>query len=63
MCLFKRKSIFQKPTRQQKRKLMRDTIKLERKVRKRAIKTLNDPSIPQWIRNMKKAQLERRGFL
>lgn len=63
MCLFKRKSTVQKPTRQQRRKLMRDTVKLERKVRKKAVKTLNDPSIPLWIRNIKKSQLERRGFL
>lgn len=63
MCLFKRKPTVQKPTRQQIRKLMRDTVKLERKVRKKAVKTLNDPSIPLWIRNIKKSQLERRGFL
>lgn len=50
-------------TRQQRRKLQRDLIKLTGKVRRKAEQTLADESIPQWIRDTKRSQLERSGFL
>lgn len=63
MCLFRRNRNVEKPTRQQRRKLQRDLAKLERKVRRKAERTLKDPRIPQWIRDVKRKQLERSGFL
>ncbi len=63
MCLFKRKRNTEKPTRQQRRKLQRDVAKLERKVRRKAMLTLRDQNLPQWIRDIKRRQLERSGFL
>lgn len=63
MCFRRNRSAKAKPTRQQRRKLQRDVAKLEKKVRKRAVRTLNDESIPKWIRDVKRRQLERSGFL
>lgn len=62
MC-FRRNRNAEKPTRQQRRKLQRDVAKLEKKVRRKALETLKDESIPQWIRDVKRRQLERSGFL
>lgn len=62
MCLF-RNTKRGPLSRQQRRKLERDLVKLERKVRNRAIHTLNDERIPKWIRDVKRAQLDRVGFL
>lgn len=50
-------------SRQQRRKLQRDVAKLEKKVRRMAVHTLNDKRIPKWIRDVKRRQLERCGFL
>lgn len=62
MCLFRNRK--QKTlSRQQRRKLERNLVKLERKVRNKAVHTLNDERIPQWIRDIKRRQLERSGFL
>lgn len=62
MCLFRNRK--QKTlSRQQGRKLERNLVKLERKVRNRAVHTLNDERIPKWIRDIKRRQLERSGFL
>lgn len=62
MCLFRNKK--KDPlSRQQRRKLERNLVKLERKVRNRAEHTLNDERIPKWIRDIKRRQLERSGFL
>jgi hypothetical protein len=65
MCLFKRRKL--KPedkfTRQQRRKLQRDLVKITRKVRRKAERTLNDERIPGWIRAVKRSQLEAVGFL
>lgn len=62
MCLFRNKK--KDPlSRQQRRKLERNLVKLERKVRNKAVHTLNDERIPQWIRDVKRVQLERSGFL
>lgn len=65
MCLFKRRrpKTEAKVTRQQRRKLQRDLLKVTRKVRRRAEKTLNDERIPRWIRAVKRRQLEASGFL
>lgn len=64
MCLFKKKRKPQaKVTRQQRRKLQRDLVKLTCKVRRRAEQTLNDKRIPGWIRAVKRRQLEANGFL
>ena len=63
MCFRRNRSAKAKPTRQQRRKLQRDVAKLERKVRKKAVRTLNDERIPKWIRDVKRKQLERSGFL
>lgn len=63
MCFFRRNRNEARPSRQQLRKMHRDTAKLERKVRRKAEHTLNNPSIPKWIRDQKRAQLERSGFL
>ena len=63
MCLFRRKRNASRPTRQQRRKLQREVAKLERKVRRNAERTLANPHIPQWIRDVKRRQLERSGFL
>lgn len=63
MCLFRRRWNAEKLTRQQRRKLQRDVAKLERKVRRKAERTLADTRIPQWIRDVKRQQLERSGFL
>ena len=63
MCFFKRRRNAEKPTRQQRRKLQRDLAKLERKVRRKAEHTLKDEKIPQWIRDVKRQQLEHSGFL
>lgn len=63
MCFWRRNRKKTKLSRQQLRKLRRDTAKLEQKVRRKAERTLNDPRIPQWIRDVKRAQLERSGFL
>ncbi len=63
MCFFKKKRSETKITRQQKRKLHRDLVKLTNKVRKKAERTLNDERIPEWIRAVKRGQLERSGFL
>lgn len=67
MCLWKRKrkriNPEQKPTRQQRRKLRRDLVKLKKKVDRRAEQTLKDERIPAWIREVKRRQLEARGFL
>lgn len=63
MCFWRRNRNKAKPTRQQLRKLQRDAAKLERKVRRKAEHTLNNPRIPQWIRDVKRVQLERSGFL
>lgn len=65
MCLFgKRKRMPKaKVTRQQKRKLQRDLVKLTRKVRRKAEKTLNDERIPGWIRAVKRSQLEAKGII
>ncbi len=52
-----------KTTRQQRRKLQRDMVKLMGKVRRRAEETLKDEQIPQWIRNVKRRQLEAKGIL
>lgn len=62
MC-FRRNRNVEKPTRQQRRKLQRDLAKLERKVRRKAEHTLKDEKIPQWIRDVKRQQLEHSGFL
>lgn len=62
MCLTRKKNE-KKLSRQQRRKMERDLVKLERKVRNRACHTLNDERIPQWIRDVKRVQLERSGFL
>ncbi len=62
MC-FRRNRNVEKPTRQQRRKLQRDLAKLERKVRRKAEHTLKDDKIPQWIRDVKRQQLEHSGFL
>ncbi len=63
MCLFRKRKQQEKLTRQQRRKLQRDVVKLERKVRRKAEHTLSDSRIPEWIRNIKREQLERSGFL
>lgn len=63
MCLFRRQKEQEKLTRQQRRKLQRDVVKLEKKVRRRAEHALNNRNIPQWIRDIKRKQLERNGFL
>lgn len=63
MCLFRRSRNVEKPTRQHRRKLQRDLAKLERKVRCKAEHTLKDDKIPQWIRDVKRKQLEHSGFL
>lgn len=63
MCFWRRKRNASRPTRQQRRKLQREVAKLERKVRRKAEHTLNNPRIPQWIRDVKRVQLERSGFL
>lgn len=65
MCLWKRKrsNPEQKPTRQQRRKLQRDLAKLKKKVDRRAEQTLKDERIPAWIREVKRRQLEAKGFL
>lgn len=63
MCFFNKRKPETKVTRQQKRKLQRDLVKLTRKVRRRAEHTLNDERIPGWIRAVKRSQLERSGFL
>lgn len=63
MCLFRKRKQQEKLTRQQRRKLQRDVVKLERKVRRKAEHTLNDSRIPEWIRKIKRKQLERSGFL
>ena len=62
MC-FRRNRNVEKHTRQQRRKLQRDLAKLERKVRRKAEHTLKDDKIPQWIRDVKRQQLEHSGFL
>ena len=62
MC-FRRNRNVEKPTRQQRRKLQRDLAKLERKVMRKAEHTLKDDRIPQWIRDVKRQQLEHSGFL
>lgn len=63
MCLFRKREKHEKLTRQQRRKLQRDVAKLEKKVRRKAEITLNNRNIPQWIRDIKRRQLERSGFL
>ena len=63
MFFFRRRRNAEKPTRQQRRKLQRDVAKLKRKVRRQTLRTLADPRIPQWIRDIKRRQLERPGFL
>ena len=52
MCFWRRNRKETKLSRQQLRKLRRDTAKLEQKVRRKAERTLNDPRIPQWIRDV-----------
>jgi len=64
MCIWKRlKMKPEKVTRQQRRKLQRDLKKLRRKVERKADQTLKDQRIPEWIRKVKRQQLERQGFL
>lgn len=65
MCIWQRtkRKQEQKPTRQQRRKLQRDLAKLKKKVDRRAEQTLKDERIPAWIREVKRRQLEARGFL
>ena len=63
MCLFRKQREKKELSRQQRRKLQRQLVKLEGKVRRKADRTLNDSRIPLWIRNVKRAQLERNGFL
>jgi hypothetical protein len=63
MCLFGRRKKQEKLTRQQRRKLQRDVAKLEKRVRRKAEHTLNNSHIPKWIRDVKRSQLERSGFL
>lgn len=63
MCFLRIRNAKVKPTRQHRRKLQREIAKLEKKVRKKTVRTLNDESIPKWIRDVKRRQLERSGFL
>ena len=65
MCLWKilKRKPVPKPTRQQRRKLQRDMTKLKKKVDRRAEQTLKDTRIPAWIREVKRRQLEAKGFL
>ena len=63
MCLFRKQREKKELSRQQRRKLQRQLVKLEGKVRRKTERTLNDSRIPLWIRNVKRAQLERNGFL
>lgn len=52
-----------KTSRQQRRKLKRDLMKLQKKVSRKAEQTLKDPKIPRWIREVKRSQLTRNGLL
>jgi hypothetical protein len=50
-------------TRQRRRKLERDLAKVRRRIRREALIALKDGSIPEWIRKVKRKQLERRGII
>ncbi len=65
MCLFANRKGRQseKMTRQQRRKLRRDLVKLTNKVRRKAEQTLKDERIPKWIRDVKRRQLEAKGLI
>lgn len=61
--LGKRKRSQAVPTRQQIRKLQRETAKLERKIQKCVVRSLNDQRVPKWIRDVKRAQLHAKGWV
>lgn len=59
-----------KQSRQQRRlqkrrevKMLKRLTKIQKKVQTRAEMTLNNPNLPLWIRQVKRQQLQRQGFL
>ena len=52
-----------KVSRQQRRKLQRDLLKLRGKINRKAEQTLKNERIPKWIREVKRKQLEEKGLL